>query len=40
MIFRKAVAMDPQAKMLRVVVRDAPSGTLGSVTVPYEKIAR
>jgi VWFA-related protein len=40
MIFTKAVAMDPQAKMLRVVVRDAPSGTLGSVTVPFNKITR
>jgi VWFA-related protein len=40
LIFRKSVLMDPQAKLLRVVVRDAPSGTLGSVSVPYEKIAR
>lgn len=40
LLFRKAVTMDPQAKMLRVVVRDAPSGTIGSVTVPYNKITR
>jgi VWFA-related protein len=37
-VFRKQVSMSPQAKMIRVIVRDAPSGTLGSVTIPFDKL--
>ncbi len=39
-IFRSSVAMNPQAKQVRVIVRDAPSGTLGSITVPFSDVAR
>ena len=37
-IFRSSVLKNPQAKEVRVIVRDAPSGTLGSVTIPFGKI--
>jgi VWFA-related protein len=39
-IYRKSINMAPQAKMVRVIVRDAPSGTLGSLTIPFDKVAR
>ena len=39
LIYHKQVTIAPQAKMLRVVVRDAPSGTMGSVTVPFDQIS-
>ena len=38
LIYQKQVSLAPQAKMLRVVVRDAASGNLGSVTVPFDQI--
>lgn len=38
--FTKALTLVPQARELRVVVRDVPSGTLGSVTVPFNQIVR
>jgi VWFA-related protein len=39
-VFRKTINMNSQAKMARVIVRDAPSGTMGSVTIPYNNLAR
>jgi hypothetical protein len=39
LIYHKPITLAPQAKMLRVVVRDAASGNLGSVTVPFDKIS-
>jgi hypothetical protein len=39
-VFRKTVTMAPQAKMVRVIVRDAPSGTLGSLTIPFSQLSR
>jgi VWFA-related protein len=39
-IFRKTVTMAAQAKQVRVIVRDAPSGTMGSVTIPFSQLAR
>jgi VWFA-related protein len=38
LIYHKLVAKLPQATQLRVVVRDASSGTLGSVTVPFSQL--
>ncbi len=38
LIYHKFVARVPQATQLRVVVRDASSGTLGSVTVPFSQL--
>jgi hypothetical protein len=32
--------MAAQAKQVRVIVRDAPSGTMGSVTIPFSQLAR
>jgi VWFA-related protein len=40
LLFSKALTLVPQAKELRVVVRDVPSGTLGSVTVAFNQIVR
>ncbi|MCU1259254.1 MAG: hypothetical protein JWO80_2139 [Bryobacterales bacterium] len=40
LLFTKAVTLVPQARELRVVVRDVPSGTMGSVTVPFNQIVR
>ncbi len=40
LLFQKSVTLVPQARELRVVVRDGPSGTLGSVTVPFDQIVR
>ncbi|MDQ2947117.1 MAG: VWA domain-containing protein, partial [Acidobacteriota bacterium] len=34
LVYRKLVARAPQAKSLRVVARDAASGSIGSVTIP------
>jgi VWFA-related protein len=39
-VFRKSISMAAQAKMVRVIVRDAPSGTMGSVTVPFSQLVR
>jgi hypothetical protein len=39
-VMRKTLAMNAQAKMVRIIVRDAPSGTLGSVTIPYSQLTR
>jgi VWFA-related protein len=38
LIYHKVVERFPSAKVLRIVVRDAASGSLGSVTVPLAKI--
>jgi hypothetical protein len=38
-VFRKSINMNAQAKMVRVIVRDAPSATMGSVTVPFSQLA-
>jgi len=38
LVFRKTIPQAAQATMLRVIVRDASSGTLGSVTVPFRQI--
>ncbi len=40
LLFSKSITLVPQARELRVVVRDVPSGTLGSVTVPFDQIVR
>ncbi|HZL57391.1 MAG TPA: hypothetical protein VFC21_09930, partial [Bryobacteraceae bacterium] len=37
-LYHKVIPKSPQATMLRVIVRDASSGTLGSVTVPFEQL--
>jgi hypothetical protein len=37
-VFRKTVNMNSQAKMVRIVVRDAPSATMGSVTIPFNTL--
>jgi VWFA-related protein len=37
-VFRKSVNMAAQAKMVRVIVRDAPSGAMGSVTIPFNQL--
>lgn len=34
LVYRKMVTRNTQAKTLRVVVRDAASGSIGSVTIP------
>jgi hypothetical protein len=39
-VFRKVVNMSVQAKMVRVIVRDAPSSTMGSVTIPFNQLVR
>jgi VWFA-related protein len=36
--YHRVVARAPAAKMLRIVVRDAASGAMGSVTVPLNKV--
>ena len=36
--YKKAVEMASQANQLRVVVRDAASGTIGTVTIPFREI--
>lgn len=38
MIYRKLVPRVSQATQLRIVVRDASSGTLGSVTIPFSQL--
>jgi VWFA-related protein len=38
-VYRKSVNMASQAKMIKVIVRDAPSGTMGSITVPFSQLA-
>ena len=40
LIYRKQITQSPQANLLRVVARDAPSGTLGSVSVPFNQLVR
>ena len=40
LIYKKTIEMAPQANQLRVVVRDAASGTVGTVTVPFREIKR
>jgi VWFA-related protein len=37
-LYRKLVPRVPQATQLRIVVRDASSGSLGSVTVPFNQL--
>jgi hypothetical protein len=37
--YHKVVVLSPQAKTLRVVVRDAASGSIGSVTIPMNQIS-
>lgn len=37
-MYHKVVERAGNAKVLRIVVRDAASGSLGSVTVPLAKI--
>jgi len=37
-LYHKVIPKSAQATMLRVIVRDASSGTLGSVTVPFEQL--
>jgi hypothetical protein len=37
-VFRKSVNMSAQAKMVRIIVRDAPSGAMGSVTIPFNQL--
>jgi len=37
-VFHKVIPRAAQATMLRVIVRDASSGTLGSVTVPFRQL--
>jgi VWFA-related protein len=39
-VLRKTVTMASQAKMVKVIVRDAPSGAIGSVTIPYNQLTR
>ena len=36
--YHRVVARAPAAKILRIVVRDASSGAMGSVTVPLNKV--
>jgi hypothetical protein len=38
LLFHKVIPKSAQATMLRVIVRDASSGTLGSVTVPFAQL--
>jgi hypothetical protein len=38
LVFHKVIPRSGQATMLRVIVRDASSGTLGSVTVPFNQL--
>lgn len=39
-VLRKIIDMSSQAKMVRVIVRDAPSSTMGSLTIPYSQLTR
>ncbi len=36
--YHRVVARSPQARLLRIVVRDAASGAMGSVTVPLNRV--
>lgn len=38
LVYKKVLNRDRRAKQLRVVVRDAASGSLGSVTVPFDQV--
>ena len=38
MTYKKSINRDRRASMFRVVVRDAASGSIGSVTVPFNQI--
>jgi VWFA-related protein len=40
LIYKKTIEMAPQANQLRVVVRDAASGTVGTVTIPFREIKK
>jgi VWFA-related protein len=37
-VFHKVIGRAPQATQLRVIVRDVSSGTLGSVTIPFNQL--
>ena len=36
--YRKTLALDPKATLIRVVVRDPSNGNLGSLTIPVDQI--
>jgi len=38
MLYKKTITRDRRASMFRVIVRDAASGSIGSVTVPFNQI--
>jgi len=38
-VYHRALAVPPKARSLRIVVRDAPSGMSGSLTVPMSQVA-
>lgn len=38
--YQHAIALSPKADVLRVVVRDARSGDLGSLTIPTAALVR
>ena len=38
LLYKKVVRLDRRASMFRVIVRDASSGSIGSVTVPFDQI--
>ena len=40
LVYKKTIEMASQANQLRVVVRDAASGTVGTVTVPFREIKK
>jgi hypothetical protein len=37
-IYHRSFAARPEAKQMRIVARDAPSGLAGSITVPLGKV--
>lgn len=39
MLYRRRIALNPRATVVRVIVRDTASGNLGSLTIPIEEIA-
>jgi hypothetical protein len=40
LIYKKTIEMASQASQLRVVARDAASGTVGTVTIPFREIKK
>lgn len=38
LVYKKTIEMASQANQLRVVMRDAASGTVGTVTIPFREI--